>query len=81
MGGGEDYIFIVDVGDIEEEPTACKKFDLVVDDFLERELDDPVVYNIQVCIFGAGVFVVVAIVVRVLVFLERFLTSPIRVLP
>ena len=59
MGGGEDYIFIVDVGDIEEEPTACKKFDLVVDDFLERELDDPVVYSIQVYIFEAGVFVII----------------------
>ena len=47
MGGSEDDM-LIDIGEVEEKPTACQTFDLVVDDFFERELDDPVVDNIQV---------------------------------
>ena len=44
VGGSEDDM-AVDIGEVEEEPTACQTFGLVVD---ESELDDPVVDNIHV---------------------------------
>ena len=47
VGGSEDDMS-VDIGEVEEEPTACQTFGLVVDEFFESELDDPVVDNIQV---------------------------------
>ena len=43
VGGSEDLL--IDVGEVEEKPTACQTFAPIVD---ERELDDPVIDNIEV---------------------------------
>ena len=47
VGSSEDDM-LIDIGKVEEKPTACQTFGPVVDDFFERELDDPVVDNIHV---------------------------------
>ena len=76
VGGSEDDM-LIDIGEVEEKSTACQKFDLVVDDFFERELDDPVIDRIHVKIVETGVLVVVIVVI----FPEAILTSPIGVGP
>ena len=76
VGGSEDDM-LIDIGEVEEKSTACQNFDLVVDDFFERELDDPVIDRIHVKIVETGVLVVVIVVI----FPEAILTSPIGVGP
>ena len=76
VGGSEDDM-LIDIGKVEEKSTACQKFDLVVDDFFERELDDPVIDRIHVKIVETGVLVVVIVVI----FPEAILASPIGVGP
>ena len=76
VGGSEDDM-LIDIGKVEEKSTACQKFDLVVDDFFERELDDPVIDRIHVKIVETGILVVVIVVI----FPEAILTSPIGVGP
>jgi hypothetical protein len=76
VGGSEDDM-LIDIGEVEEKPTACQTFCLIVDEFFESELDDPVVDNIHVET-ASGALVVFVVVV---VLLEAILTSPIRVLP
>ena len=74
VGGSKDDM-LIDIGEVEEKPTACQTFDPVVDDFFEGELDDPVVNNIHVYIVETGALVVVVVL------LEAILTSPIGVRP